>query len=149
MKPFRRTTALAVAVLAAACSSGGSGVPASASPGPALVVERFLQAANANDLATMTQLFGTRDRTIDQLDGRQKAEQRMYVLATLLRHDDYRILGQAAVPGRLRNATELRVQLRQGDSEVVVPHIVVRKESGGWIIERIDIEQLTHTERGG
>ena len=149
MKPFRQTTALAVTFLAAACSSGGGGVPAVGSPGPALVVERFLQAANANDLATMTQLFGTRDRTIDELDGRQKAEQRMYVLATLLRHDDYRILGQEAVPGRLRNATELQVRLRQGNREVVVPYVVVRKENGGWIIERIDIEQLTQTERGG
>lgn len=113
------------------------------SPGPALVVERFLQAANGNDLETMTQLFGTAGKTIDQLDGRTKAQRRMHVLATLLRHDDYRILSQHAVPGRLREATELQVQLRQGDRDVVVPHLVVRRKNGGWIIEKIEIERLT------
>lgn len=143
----RRLTLVALLVTgAAACGGGAYTAPAMESPGPALVVERFLQAANANDLETMTQLFGSSSRTIDELDGRTKAERRMHVLATLLRHDDYRILRQSAVPGRLREATELQVQLRQGDREVVVPHLVVRRKSGGWIIEKIDIEQLTQGE---
>lgn len=121
--------------------------PAVGSPGPALVVERFLRAANANDLETMTQLFGSSTQNIAQLDGQSKAERRMYVLATLLRHDDFQILGQQAVPGRLRQATELRIELRQGERTVVVPHLVVRKSSGGWIIEKIDIEKLTTQTR--
>ncbi len=139
----RRLMWVALVAMAAACGGGARAEPALDSPGPALVVERFLQAANANDLETMTQLFGSSTRTIDQLDGRTKAQRRMHVLATLLRHDDYRILSQSAVPGRLREATELQVQLRQGDRDVVVPHLVVRRKSGGWIIERIEIERLT------
>ncbi len=112
-------------------------------PGPGLVVERFLQAANANDLATMVELFGTREKTIVQLDGRERAERRMYLLASLLRHDDFTILGRRTVPGRSEDATQLLVQLKKGDRTVVVPHLVVRRADGGWIIEKIDVEQIT------
>ena len=49
----------------------------------------------------------------------------------------------------LREATELRVQLRQGSREVIVPHLVVRRASGGWIIERIDVGPLTQGSRSG
>jgi hypothetical protein len=128
-------------VVLAACGSSPQ-VPAMQSPGPALVVERFLQAANSNDLYTMTQLFGTARGTIDQLEPRERAERRMQVLASLLRHEDYSIQGQRAVPGRLNNATELLIEFKMGDRTVVVPHLVVRRGSG-WIIERIDVEALT------
>lgn len=147
-----RRTATAVLTLAlglapwlalGACSSAPEPGAASASPGPALVVERFLQAANINDLETMMQLFGTAEQTIDELDGRAAAERRMYVLATLLRHQDYSIVGQSVVPGRLREATQLDIQLRKTDRTVDVPFVVVRKKSGGWIIEQIAVEPLT------
>ncbi len=113
------------------------------SPGPVLVVERFLQAANANDLPTMMQLFGTANRTIAELDGRSTAERRMYVLATLLRHDDFTVLSQQPQPGRLRTATALEVRLQKGNRAVTVPMVVVRRSGGGWIVEQVDVEALT------
>jgi hypothetical protein len=73
----------------------------------------------------------------------QRAEQRMHVLASLLRHQDYTVTGQRVVPGRIDDATELLVELRLTDRVVVVPHLVVRKRDGGWIIERVDLENLT------
>jgi hypothetical protein len=134
-------------VLLAACGSRDN-VPAMESPGPALVVERFLRAANTNDLHTMTQLFGTARGTIDQLEPRERAERRMQVLASLLRHEDYTVAGQRAVPGRLHNATELLIELKTAERTVVVPHLVVRR-GGGWIIERIDVEALTLRSASG
>ena len=143
----RRHILFPILVLAAACSSrgGSSPTPASQSPGPALVVERFLAAANANELETMTQLFGTSDRTIVELEGRTRAEERMYVLASLLRHNDWTIRGQRTVPGRITDATELVVELQKPERAVTVPILVVRRERGGWIIERIDVEELTRS----
>lgn len=144
MKRNGLTLAMVLALGAGAC--GGSGPPpelAGGSPGAALVVERFLRAANANDLETMTQLFGSSTQNIVQLDGQSKAERRMYALASLLRHDDFRIVGQQSVPGRMREATELSIELVRGNRAVVVPHTVVRKRGGGWIIERIEVERLT------
>jgi hypothetical protein len=122
--------------------------PASESPGPALTVERFLGAANANDLGTMTQLFGTTDRNIVELEGQTRAEQRMYILASLLRHDDWSIVGQQTVPGRMIDATDLLVEITRADQSVTVPFLVVRTEEGGWIIERIEVEPLTSLPAG-
>ncbi|MDX1673449.1 MAG: hypothetical protein R3314_01510 [Longimicrobiales bacterium] len=153
MRTFYRslTGALMVVVLAGCGGSSGSAgsgqarTPAAESPGPALVVERFLRAANANDLQTMTQLFGTANRTIVQLDGKTRAEERMYVLASILRHRDWSIVGQQTVPGRMLDATELLVRIQKQEREAVVPFLVVRRDEGGWIIERVDIEPLTTT----
>lgn len=138
----RNLVVLASVLLLAACG-GKETIPALDSPGPTLVVERFLQAVNTNDLQTMTQLFGTSRRTIDQLEPRERAETRMQVLASLLRHEDYSIQGQRVVPGRINDATELLIELTMDGRTVVVPHLVVRRRSGGWIIERIDIEVIT------
>ena len=138
-----RRWALLLLVLGAACGGGTETYSPALSPGPVLVVERFLQAANASDLETMMQLFGTAEQTIDQLDGRGKAERRMHVLASLLRHDDFTILSQEALPGRMNTATTLEVRLHQGDRATVVPMVVVRRNAGGWIVEQVDIEALT------
>lgn len=144
---MKRMQVLAAVALLAGCGSGGSATAsAAASPGPVLAVERFLQAANANDLKTMAQLFGTADKTIVELEGESTAEQRMHVLASLLRHDDFMVRGQETVPGRIHDATTLMVELEQGGRRVVVPHLVVRKNGGGWIIEKIDVERLTHAQ---
>lgn len=132
-----------VSMMVVAACGGRDQVPAMESPGPALVLERFLHAANMNDLYTMTQLFGTAGKTIDQIETRERAERRMQVLASLLRHEDYVVRGQRAVPGRLRDATELMVEMQLQDRTVMVPHLVVRRTGGGWIIERIDIEPIT------
>ncbi|MEJ2503971.1 MAG: hypothetical protein P8177_11780 [Gemmatimonadota bacterium] len=142
----RATLWLAVGLVLALASCGGgrnTDAPAGQSPGPALVVERYLQAANANDLDTMMELFGTADRTIDELDGRAMAERRMYVLASLLRHDDFSFRSQQSLPGRSGEAALLRVDLVQGGETVTVPFTVVRRRGGGWIIEQVDVEPLT------
>lgn len=145
MKRF--TVAAAVLSLVAAACGGPSRAapPASEGPAPQLVVERFLQAANINDLQTMTSLFGTADKTIDQLEAPAMAQRRMYVLASLLRHDDFAIQGQRIVPGRMEDATEVLVRIRKGEKQVTVPHLVVRTRRGGWIIEKIEVERLTQT----
>ncbi len=143
MRSMRVIGIVVLGIAVAACARKVPGQPAAEAPGPGLVVERFLQAANVNDLKTMAELFGTPQKNIIQLDGREQAERRMYLLASLLRHDDFSIRGRRTVPGRSEDATELMVQLRKGERTVTVPHLVVRTASGGWIIEKIDVEQIT------
>lgn len=146
MNPTQTVSLVLAALLLAACGGGPSpGQPRDAVglPGAQLVVERFLQAANANDLPTMTRLFGTARKPIDELEPETTAHRRMYVLASLLRHDDFAIQGQRVVPGRMDDATEVLVMIRRGQRQTMVPHLVVRRDGGGWIIERIDVERLT------
>lgn len=149
MAKWHRAYVVGVLMVAVACGGGEPPqTPAGQSPGPALALERFLRAANVNDLEVMTQLFGTTDRTIVAMEGETMAERRMMVLASLLRHDDWSIQGQRAVPGRIDDATELLVSLSQGDRTVDVPFLVVRTDDGGWIIERISVEPLTAPRQG-
>jgi hypothetical protein len=111
--------------------------------GPAMVIERFLRAANSNDLDTMASLFGTVDGPIASQGSAQDVDDRMFVLASLLRHEDYRIESEQIVPGRRDVATQLNVELTIGTSPVVVPFTLVRSKGGAWLIEQIEVERIT------
>jgi len=110
---------------------------------PALVVERFLQAANAQDLETMARLFGTRDGSVLRRDPRREVEERMFAIASVLRHEDYALAGEGLVPGRSSEALRVFVRLRTTTREVVVPFTVVRTKRDGWMVEQIDLTPIT------
>lgn len=116
-----------------------------AGPGlaPALAVERFLQAANARDYNTMARLFGTRSGSILARDPHDEVEQRMYVLASLLRHDDYALESETVAPGRLGEAVRITVGLKVGARRFTVPFTVVRTDRQEWLVEQIEIETIT------
>ncbi|HLU26076.1 MAG TPA: hypothetical protein VKZ58_10275 [Longimicrobiales bacterium] len=133
-----------VVLLAAGCGRnpepGSAGAPPVA---PALVIERFLQAVNAQDLETMARLFGTEEGSILNRDPRPEVEKRMYTLALILRHQDYRLEGERPVPGRLGQAIQLVVGMRFPNRQVSVPYTLVRTKTGHWLIEQIDVERIT------
>lgn len=129
---------------------------------PALVVERFLQAANvvaqgiaarpdavgargapAAELETMGRLFGTTAGSALRIYPRSEVEERMAILASILRHDDFRIVGEGLVPGRIGQAVQILVQLTVDGTEIDVPFTVVYSEKDGWLIERFNAEALT------
>ncbi|MBX6364186.1 MAG: hypothetical protein IRZ00_09990 [Gemmatimonadetes bacterium] len=109
---------------------------------PRLAVEQFLRAANDNDLVTMGRLFGTRNGSVAERDDRKEVEQRMFALASLLRHQDYEIQGQSVVPGRIGEAVRINVRLQLADGAPVVPFTVVQSKKGAWLVEQIDINAL-------
>lgn len=109
---------------------------------PTLVVERFLNAANANDLETMGRLFGTANGAILERDDRANVEQRMYLVANILRHQDFRFAGEGIVPGRTAETTRLMVQMTVKGQEFVVPFTMVRSKKG-WMIEQIGLDVIT------
>ncbi len=62
-----------------------------------LVIEQFLRAVNANELETMARLFGTQAGPVIDRDPRAQNEKRMFALASIMRHEDYRIEGTQVV----------------------------------------------------
>jgi hypothetical protein len=145
----RRTGLLLIGVLVLlpSCASGPSTGAEAALP-PQMTIERFLRAANQNDLDTMGQLFGTRDGAIARTWPRREIDNRMFLLASLLRHSDYRIDGEQIVPGRREEATRFMVHLVVAQGPVDVPFTLVRATRGQhWLIEDILIERITHPTR--
>jgi hypothetical protein len=147
--------ALALAALVAACvhqtlPGGGVAVQGVA---PQLAVESFMRAANcvasdncatkAQQLDSLGKLFGTRDGPIVDRDPRADVEKRLFAIASLVKSDDYKLMGQTIVPGRVGEAVQVDVNLTQGEKTVRVPFIVVHAKSGDWLVEQIDTKALT------
>ncbi len=139
---------LLTAMLAGACASstrreaGTLATGSTAEVAPALSLERFLRAANAGDLRTMADLFGTEQGSIREAEAPEDVERRMFALASVLKHNDYALKGQQIVPGSLGRAVQLLVMLDSGDRKVTVPFTMVRTHGDAWLVEAIDIDPL-------
>lgn len=155
MRNCPRGLLLTAAVLLAACTTRVERVPdaGGSALAPALVVEQFLRAAATADrapgvaeqraaLQRMGRLFGTAEGPIAERDPRTQVEQRMQVLARILRHRDFRVDSEETVAGRAGQAIRLTVLMQTDQRQVRVPFVVVRSKDG-WLIEQIDIEALT------
>src|SRR5512141_2158000 len=125
--PVAAGTALAFAALVPACvhkTLPGSGTSIQGLA-PQLTVERFMRAANcvasekcatkAQELESMGRLFGTKDAPIIDLDPRADVEKRLFAIADLVKSDDYKLMGQTIVPGRVGDAVQVDVSLTQGE----------------------------------
>ncbi len=136
-----------------------------ASVAPVLSVERFLQAANARDLHGMARLFGTEEGPIIETGGTlgcafkkmgswiglgdpcltlQDVEIRMDAIARILEHDDYTIVSEGDVAGRVNPTSRVGVDLTIGNRLIRdVPFLVVRTPEGRWLIEEIGLDEIT------
>ena len=114
----------------------------------ALTVERFLQAANTRDLATMSRLFGTDDGPIGDSGNREEVELRMDVIAEILQHDDYEIVSERTVPGAQVPSRRIGVDLLlpQGTSVRDVGFTVVLESPNRWLINVIELVKITEAE---
>jgi hypothetical protein len=110
---------------------------------PLLSVERFLRAANMNDIEQMARLFGTRDGPIQRQQPRAEVEQRMFLLASILRHQDFNAVGEEIVPGRIGSAVRIRMELHFTDRTAIVPFTVVQSRRDGWLVESFDPAPIT------
>jgi hypothetical protein len=133
-----------------ACASAPAAAPGGAAnaPAPQMTIERFLRAVNQNDLDTMGALFGTRTGSIAGQWGQREVDDRMFLLASLLRHTDYEIQAENIVPGRRDVATQFSVRMQVAQGAVTVPFtLVLTERNPQWLIEEIGIERITHPQR--
>jgi hypothetical protein len=141
---IRGVAALLLLVLtAAACASGARSATQSTSGlAPSMVIERFLRAVNSNDLDTMASLFGDQAGPWSTTVSKKDADDRLYTIATILRHTDYKLQAEQIVPGRREEAIRLPVELVIKDKRHVLPITLVRY-GNGWLIENIPLEVVT------
>lgn len=158
-----------VAVAPAACTTTVATPSAAAPVAAQLSVERFLQAANQRDVEAMGNLFGTKDGPASDTGGafgcafkrigswfgghrcvkRQEVEIRMDAIASIIAHQDYRIVREERVPGR--NAPTMRViadMTVEGQSVPAVPFEVVQTSQGRWLVQFVDLQHVMARGRG-
>lgn len=136
-----------------------------ASVAPMLSVERFLQAANDRDLHAMARIFGTEEGAVIETGSTvgcafkklgswigigercatlQEVELRMDAIARILRHEDYAVISEALVAGRVHPTSRIGVNLlMDGRSVEDVPFIVVKTGEGRWLVEQIGLDRIT------
>jgi len=115
---------------------------------PALMVERFLQAANTRDLQTMSRLFGTDDGPIEDTGSRQEVELRMDLIAEILQHADYQIMSESRVPGTespsIRVGVDILIVTPRGTTMVRdVGFTVVLESTSRWLVNVIEVTKIT------
>lgn len=151
-----------VALAVGACGQQMMSPGPVASVAPQLSVERFLQASNDRDYRSMARIFGTVDGPMgntgstfgcffkkigswfggDSCRRRQDVEVQMAVIANILAHTDYRIIGDERVPGRDQPTIRVFVDLTTRRGTVRgVPFVVVRSGNGQWLVEAVDLER--------
>jgi hypothetical protein len=146
---FSVLTTAALVAMVPTVSAAQAVQPAAYRPGAqptlaaSLVIENFLRAVSSNDLETMGNLFGTTSGPISKRDEKNNVERRMYALATILKHQDYRIEGTEIVPGRSQVATQVNVWMVVNGRSVLVPWTLVRANGDNWMVEQIGIEAIT------
>lgn len=144
LAPRRILGVVLALVLMAGCA--GRGTPPAGGPGaPAstVAVERFLQLAADRDYIQMGWVFGTEDGPIMREYPQSEVEQRMYAIATVLRHDSFVVGPGAPVPGRMGTAERFTVRIQDGANQYDVPFIAVRGSGGRWYVEQVDLQAVT------
>lgn len=160
-----RKLALVALVLASAtaCTTVVVETPGAAI-GAQLSVERFLQAANQRDHQAMGRLFGTRNGAAMETGGtfgcafkkigswfggsscvkKRDVEIRMDAIASVLQHEDYRVVSEQRVAGRQTPTTRVMVNVRTSRDVTVsnVPFVVVQTDEGRWLIEQVDLQRV-------
>jgi hypothetical protein len=161
-RPVLSAVVTLVALAAAGCTTTvqrgpGAGVVAQ------LSVERFLQAANERDIESMGRLFGTADGPIWDTGStfgcffkkigswfggtscvkHADVEVRLDAIARVLEHEDYKVVREEPVAGRLNSATRIFVDLTvKGESVPDIPFVVVRAQGGQWLVEEVDLQKV-------
>jgi hypothetical protein len=164
MNGMRRLGVLALTALSPVACTTTTVMPNAAAPVAAqLSVERFLQAANQRDVRAMGNLFGTKDGPVMDTGGKlgcafkkigsvfggqscvkkTDVEIRMDAIASILAHDDYRIVGEDRVAGRLAPTTRVLVDMTvQGRPVAAVPFVVVQTDEGRWLVQEVDLARV-------
>jgi hypothetical protein len=146
-----------------ACSSQ-SGTSAVAPVAAQLSVERFLQAANQRDVEAMGRLFGTSGGSLMETGStfscffkkigswfggtactkKTDVEIRMDAIASIVQHQDYRIVREEPVAGRVSPTRRVIVDMTMPENRSVAgaPFIVVQTGEGRWLVEQVPLEQL-------
>lgn len=143
-----------LALTVSGCSSGGSGVEAGAAPSPASLpgstsgassakeaVELFMRAVKAQDLQTMSAVWGTTKGPAREQMEREDLEKRLIIIQCKLDHESWRFVEDR--PRLLAGGKQdFQVQLRDKQAEATTTFTTILGPSSRWFVEIVDMEPL-------
>lgn len=139
---------LAVLIALGGVACGGSSPRTLAPQSPQQAVAQFMDAVKANDLARMTDLWGSERGPASGFMKADELRQRVTVFQIYLNHVGYRVLdGPAPIPGRA-NLQRFRVEMERPNACTVAFDMdVVRASSGAWLVGGVDLASLPNPAR--
>jgi hypothetical protein len=118
-------------------SPANPNTPGAATAREALI--RFMSAAKAQDLDAMSIIWGTAQGPVRSTMDRPTWEQREVIMMRCLRHDSYRVLGEAPAAGGER---VLAAELKFGDLTRSANFTAIPGPSSRWYLQQVEIDKL-------
>ena len=113
---------------------------------PEVTLSRFMSAVQANDLASMSQLWGTKDGPAARKMERAELNQRLTVMQIMLKHERYEITADVLTAGLDDKTRAYHLRLVRLGCQVDVPFELVRVGEG-WLVSVIDLTQAGNPAR--
>ena len=113
---------------------------------PEVTLSRFMSAVQANDLMSMSELWGTKDGPAARKMERAELNQRLRVMQIMLKHDRYEIMADASMAGLDDKTRAYHLRLMRLGCQVDVPFELVRVGEG-WLVSVIDLTKAGNPAR--
>jgi hypothetical protein len=116
--------------------------PAANAPGassPREALQRFMTAAKAQDIQAMSNVWGTSQGPARSTMEKDELEKREIIMMTCLKHDSYRVLGEAPAPAGER---VMAVEVKFKGLTPSTNFTSVRGPSERWYIRTLELEPL-------
>ncbi len=113
---------------------------------PEVTLSRFMSAVQANDLVSMSQLWGTKDGPAAQRMERAELNQRLTVMQIMLKHERYEITADVSAVGLDDETRAYQLRLTRLGCQVDVPFQLIRVGEG-WLVSIIDLTQAGNPAR--
>ncbi len=126
---------------------GSQGFPSIRLPlDPEVTLSRFMSAVQADDLVSMSQLWGTKDGLAERKMERAELNQRLAVMQIMLKRERYEITADVLTAGLDDKTRAYHLRLMRLGCEVDVPFELVRVGEG-WLVSVIDLTQAGNPAR--
>ena len=113
---------------------------------PEVTLSRFMSAVQANDIISMSHLWGTKDGLAARKMERAELNQRLTVMQIMLKHDRYEITADLLTAGLDNETRTYQLRLMRLGCQVDVPFELVRVGTG-WLVSVIDLTKAGNPAR--
>lgn len=141
-----RPAAFALLFVVACHAAPRGGVVQPGAPTPAVAIERFLGAAQSQDLQALSMIWGTTKGPARDVVDQSQIERRELIMICYLNHDSYRVKSEGLAPEGRR---AFSVELQRGPIARTSTFTIVKGPAERFYVEQVALEPLADLCAGG